>query len=404
MVQATMRILYLGANVRMRMSTSTSPEIRALGLKQALEQAGFEVIPFMAGDEVNSEEAQKIYSKQLKRLMPRHIHATMRDIYEIVVDWRFYRAVETRLQAVNPSIILQQHARYAQAGVRLGRRYNIPVFLDDITPIWEEERHSDRSLKLIARQIRKGVFSQASGLIAVTSDMETQLRSEGVPSRKIHVVPNGVDCKLFNPETTSMVIRQKYGLEDKVVIGYVGGMQEWHRLDLLLRVASPLIEAIPHIQFLLVVGKDPDKRLESMVRERGLTDWFTFSGGVPHSEVPAYINAMDIAILPGIHSYMSPLKIYEYMAMGKPVIAPNKNLFIEELVIPHQHGLLFEAEDANSMKNAIMTLALDPEIRQKMGKEAIESAQKNYTWYQQANKLIQVFRAALPLSVNQAIS
>jgi glycosyltransferase involved in cell wall biosynthesis len=120
--------------------------------------------------------------------------------------------------------------------------------------------------------------------------------------------------------------------------------------------------------------------------------------------VPLYLNAMDITVLPRTLPYMSPMKIYEYMAMGKPVIAPNKNLLVEEVVIPNQYGLLFEAENTDSMKNAIMTLVVDPGLRQRMGEKARKRAQDSYTWNQQAANLIQAFQLALPSSVNHANS
>jgi glycosyltransferase involved in cell wall biosynthesis len=395
-----MRVLYLGANPRTRLSKPRAPELRALGLKKSLEQNGVEFFPFMEGDKVNSERTQNLYSKQLKRILPRYIHATLRDIYEIFLDRRFYRVIEKYLLEIKPDIILQQHARYAQVGIRLGHQYNIPVFLDDITPIWEEEEYSDRSLKQIARRIRKEVFSKATGLIAVSRDMEIRLRSEGIPRTKIHLVPNGVDCTLFNPDTTSLELRDKYGLADKIVVGYVGSFTYWHRLDLLIPVVSSIIETIPQICFMLV-GADLDGRMESMIRAHGLTNWFILPGGVPNSEVPMYLNAIDIAILPRTLPYMSPMKIYEYMAMGKPVVAPNKNALVEEVVIPYKYGLLFEAENTDSMKNAIQILAINPELRQKIGKDARKCAVNNYSWSTQARNLLMAFESALAISTKQ---
>jgi glycosyltransferase involved in cell wall biosynthesis len=378
----------------MRLFANAARGLRALGIKQGFEQAGFQFVTLMAGDHVDSHAAWTIYTKQLKYFLPQNITGALRDMYEIILDRRLYSVVETRLRDIQPDIILQNHSRYGQVGTRLGRYYNIPIFLDDITPIWEGERYSDRSLKPIARYIRKKVFSQATGLIAVSREMEVQLQSEGVPRHKIHYVPNGVDCNLFNPDTTSLEVRRKYSLEDKVVVGYVGGFQRWHRLDILMQAASSLVDIVPNIHFILV-GDDMGGVVRQMARERALADRFTFPGSVPQSEVPLYLNAMDITVLPSTLPYMSPMKIYEYMAMGKPVVAPNKNSIVETVVIPNQDGFLFEAENADSMKNAIMALAIDPDLRQKMGEEARRSVVNNYTWYHQVGNLIEAFQSAL---------
>ncbi len=388
-----MRVLYLGANLRMELSTSSGPQIRALGLKQGLEQAGVEVIPLMAGDQTKTEGARTVYRKTLKRSLPPRITGAMRDAYEILNDWRLYRDIRTQVEEIEPDVILQQHVRYGQVGVRLSRKYGIPVFLDDITPIWEGERYSDRSLKLIAQYIRKRVFAQATGLIAVSRDMEKQLRSENVPDHRIHFVPNGVDCTRFDPDAVSMEVRQRYGLTDKTVIGYVGGFARWHKLDFFVEVAFSVAEVLPDAHFILV-GYDPGGSVESLARERGLADRFTFPGGVPHSEVPLYLNAMDIAILPSTLPYMSPIKIYEYMAMRKPVIAPSGNSITEEMVIPYKNGLLFEAGSEDAMREAIILLATNPELRQRMGVEARDWVQTSFTWYNQASRLLKAFQAA----------
>jgi glycosyltransferase involved in cell wall biosynthesis len=394
-----MRVLYLGANIRMRLASRAAPEIRALGLKQGLEQAGVEVIPLMAGDEVNAEGSRSLYSIWLKRFLPGAITHALRDGYEIALDRKLGQIMDRRARDIVPDVILQKHGRYLQAGVELGRRYGIPVFLDDIAPIWEGERYGDRSLKPIARYIRRQIFARASGLIAVSRDMETQLRAEGVPDQRIHFVPNGVDCTLFDPDAAPLDMRHKYGLADKIVVGYVGVFARWHGLDLLLRVASDITKVLPTVHFLMV-GDDTDGEVEKMARQQGLADWFTFTGGVPHLEVPAYLTAMDIATLPSTLPYMSPIKLYEYMAMRKAVVAPNGNSITEDVIVPGQNGLLFEAGSAESLGSAIVSLATRPDLRYKLGVEARDVAHKRFTWDCQASALLKAFQAALARPVN----
>lgn len=224
--------------------------------------------------------------------------------------------------------------------------------------------------------------------------METQLQSEGVPTHKIHFVPNGVDCNLFNPDSSSMEVRQKYGLSDKIVVGYVGIFAQYHKIDLLIQSACLLVQSVSNIHFLLV-GHDQDRKCRDLVRDLGVIDRFTFTDSVPHVQIPSYLKAMDICVLPGTLPYMSPLKIYEYMAMGKPVVAPNGNLINETVVIPHKNGLLFEAGNEISLANAIKTLAMDPEMMREFGVEARRFVENNFTWYHQTRDLVRAFEAAL---------
>jgi glycosyltransferase involved in cell wall biosynthesis len=389
-----MRVLYLGASLRMRLSSHAAPEIRALGLIQGLEQAGAQVIPLMAGDQLDFEEARTVYSNGLKRFLPQSISGVLRDLAEIIFDRKLYRIIETQVRKIKPDIILQKHSRYGQVGVRIGRKYQIPVFLDDITPIWEGEQFGDRSLKPIARLIRKRIFSQAAGLIAVSPGMQIQLQSENIPENRIFLVPNGVDCALFDPDNTYIEIRQKFGLVGKIVVGYLGIFAEWHKLDLLIRTAALVTHSVPNIHFLLV-GDNRDEKLRDLAREQGVADHFTFVGSMPHGQVPIYLNAMDFCVIPSTLPYMSPMKIYEYMAMRKPVIAPTGNSIIETMVVPNKNGLLFEPGSENSLANAITTLATRPEMVRELGAEARKLVENNYNWYQQTRVLYRAFEVAL---------
>lgn len=389
-----MRVLYIGANLRMHLAAPSGNTQHALGIKQGLEQAGVQVIPFMAGDHVNLEKPRSVYKKALKRFLPQRITGALRDIYEIYFDAKLFHIIEPQVRNIKPDIILQKHCRYGQVGVRLGRKYHIPVFLDDITPVWEGEKINDRGLKFIARYIRKKVFSQASGLIAVSPDMQAQLKSENIPEDRILLVPNGVDCDLFDPDMTSLEVRTRFGLIDKVVVGYAGLFAAYHNLDFLIRTTNFISQSIPNIHFLLV-GDIRDGELRDMARELGIEDRFTITGRVPHIEVPLYLNAMDICVLPGTLPYMSPLKIYEYMAMGKPVIAPNGNSTTETVIIPNKNGLLFEAGNENSLAKAIILLAKKPELMREMGAESRRFVKSNFTWYHQTKGLFHAFEAAL---------
>ena len=397
-----MRVLYLGANLRMHLSTHAAIELRGLGLKSGLEQAGVEVVPLMAGDQVNHVEARAVYHKGLKQVLPAFLTNALRDVYEIFYDWRLYHKIAPTVRDLHPDVILQKHARYGQVGIRLGRRYGLPVFLDDITPVWEGERYGNRSLKLIARATRKKVFSRASGLIAVSPEMERQLLSEGVSAERIHFVPNGVDCALFDPDGTAMQIRRRYGLEGKLVVGYVGAFAGWHKVDLLLEAAPAVLEAVPEAHFLMV-GDGSSDEFKRATHALGLSEHFTFPGGVAHSEVPLYLNAMDMTVLPGTLQYMSPMKIYEYMAMGKPVVAPSGNLITEAVVTPNETGLLFESGNKDSLAKVIVLLLKEHELRQQMGGKARKLVQENFTWFHQVQNLIEAFNVSLGLSASSSI-
>jgi glycosyltransferase involved in cell wall biosynthesis len=390
-----MRVLYLGANLRMQIASHSGFAIRARELLTALEELGVETIPFAAGDQTDNVRAQTVYRRTLSRFLPRTVTAAMRDLYEIWNDEKFYRLAETRLQRTHPDAIVQQDDRYSRAGVKLGRKYRLPVFLDDVVPIWESEQYSKRSFKSLARFMRRRAFSQADGLIAVSWGMVKQLRSEGIPEGKIHLIPNGVDCQRFSPDVDAGGIKDKYALKGKIVVGYAGGFMPWHALDLLIRAAVGVTRAEPCVHFLLLGDSEIRPQLEALTQQLGVEEHFTFPGLVPHPEVPSYLGAMDITVLPATLEYMSPIKIFEYMAMKKPVIAPKGNYTIEELVIPDQTGLLFQAGNEQDLSHTITLLAKDADLRQRMGHECRTFVLNNHTWRHQGAKLIEAMQQAL---------
>ena len=347
----------------------------------------------MAGDQLKAEPSRAFYSKWIKGFVPAQLAAALRDMVEIYLDRKLYDALEQDISRAQPEIILQKHTRYGQAGVRLARKLGIPIFLDDITPVWEGEVYNDRSLKPIARLIRKRVFSQASGLIAVSPEMVKQLRAEGIPEHKIIFVPNGVDCRLFDPDATPNGLRQELGLSGKIVAGYVGLLAEYHKIDLLIKAACRVVKSVPDIHFLLV-GNLRNGKFKEMAEAHGIADRFTFTGVVQHEQVPAYIKAMDFCLIPATLAYMSPMKIYEYMSMQKPVIAPLGNTISEMMVHSGKEGLLFSADDEAALADAIILLAQNPEYTRELGIEARKRIQNQYTWYHQTKELVKAFDAA----------
>ncbi|HAK52024.1 MAG TPA: hypothetical protein DCM54_09010 [Gammaproteobacteria bacterium] len=143
----------------------------------------------------------------------------------------------------------------------------------------------------------------------------------GVDPKKIHVLPNAADADTFGPNRFQQSIRPRLGIpENEVVLGFIGWFVSWHNFDL-------LIEALGRVKdegatLLLVGDGDLKEELESLAIQHGCLDDIVFTGSVPYTEIPEYINAMDICIIPGSNQYRSPIKLFEYMCMGKAVVAP----------------------------------------------------------------------------------
>jgi glycosyltransferase involved in cell wall biosynthesis len=209
---------------------------------------------------------------------------------------------------------------------------------------------------------------------------------------RVAVIENGVDISEFHPGVSADYVRNSLKLEGRFVIGFVGSFRPWHGIEHLIALAEVLTIDLPQAIF-LIVGDGPDRVLyEGQVQEKRLSEHFNFRGYVCHSQVPSYLASMDVVLAPHSLSsfkkgfYGSALKIFEYMAMGKPVIASPLGQ-IRDLIEDGVSGRLIHAEDSMRLKNAILDLYRDPSYRKRLGHNARVMVEKQFTWEVNAAKV-----------------
>ena len=196
-------------------------------------------------------------------------------------------------------------------------------------------------------------------------------------------MPNGVDADLFTPVGEAY----RNGFEGKCVVGFVGSLKAWHGLDLLAE-AFRRLAADPRYH-LLVVGQGPQAKLIESLREE-LPGRVTQVGAVPHAEVPKYLRAMDIAVAPYPpleKFYFSPLKVLEYMATARAVVATRIGQ-LKELVRSGETGVLVEPGDPEALAQAIRSLAVDESLRRGLGHAAAEETWRAHRWTARAATIL----------------
>jgi glycosyltransferase involved in cell wall biosynthesis len=200
---------------------------------------------------------------------------------------------------------------------------------------------------------------------------------------KVEIVSAGVDTDIFKP-LSSEEVRKKYGLKDKKTVVYVGSLSAWHGAEDLIEVATKLHE---DIRFLMI-GKNLEI-LGEKAKEKGVNSKFIFTGFVRHEEVPNYITAGDVAVAPynpkGFKEmekygfYFSPIKIFEYMACGKPVVASDLEI-IRDIINENKCGLLAKPGDAEDFAEKIRMLLEDEALKKRMGENGRKAVIEKYTW------------------------
>lgn len=360
--------------------------IRASAMLNALETLGHEVIRVQAArGESGSQAAVSTYRTLVKKLFPRFLAMRLRDVGRVAFSRRYAERLTEVVQRERPDILLETHIAFSLAGKLASEKTGCPLVYDDVAPAWEEQQQYGVGASKLAEEVHREVTGHASLLVAVSAAIRQLLIDDGIPASKIITVSNGIQQDAFHPDVDGHPVRAKYGIDPQaLVIVFVGSFQPYHRVDLLLRAFAKLQSATP-LHLLLVGGDRGNLTIQGLADELGILDRTTFTGRIPYKEIANYAAAGDIAIMPATNTYGNPMKIYEYMALGKAVVAPNQPTITE--ITNHDNGIyLFEPEQVQSMAEALQTLIDDPALRARLGQQAAQIGLE-HTWLKRATIL-----------------
>ncbi len=225
-------------------------------------------------------------------------------------------------------------------------------------------------------------------IISVTPQIASYLVTRfHVSPSKVEIVGNGVDPEKFLPIRDPALLndwRKRLGIEEKDrVIGFVGNLAPWQGIDILIESALRLLIRMERLKFLIVGDGVMKPRLLTRVTEQGFGQAFIFTGMMSYETVPLLINVADICVAPFIaqrnkETGVSPLKVFEYLACGKPVIASR----IEGLEVIERTGvgILVEPQDSADLESALVKLLNDPQLCEEMGRRGLEVAREEFSW------------------------
>ncbi len=372
--------------------------IRASALLDALSTLGHEVVRIEAAANSKSAISVGIYRNLVRKLLPQSVAMRLRDSARIQYGKTYAeRLIQIALEQ-KPDLILETHIAFSLAGKIASERLGVPLVLDDCSPAWEEEQMYGVGLKKRVVEIHREVTSHARLVVAVNETMRDHLLRDGLVPQSVITIPNGFDDSIFYPGIDGSRYRQKYQIpEEAIVIVFVGSFQPFHRVDLLLRAFQALKEN--SLVYLLLVGDGgalPES--QALAVHLGLADRVRFTGRVTYPDVPFHIAAGDIAVMPAANDYSNPMKIYEYMAIGKAVVAPNQPT-ITEIATHGEDLFLFESENVMSLSAALDALVCDTTLRKNLGKSGSKRAMEN-SWIKRAVVLQDAMHHILPMNRN----
>ncbi|MFT7461711.1 MAG: glycosyltransferase involved in cell wall biosynthesis [Pseudohongiellaceae bacterium] len=302
---------------------------------------------------------------RLAALAPRGAYELAEHAYGWMVNRRLVQAGKD----FTADVLYERHALNNTAGIRAARKLGIPLLLEVNSPLTHERSaHETLVFQGWSQRSERRVLAAADRLLVVTQVLADMLVADGVDPAKIEVIPNGADLSQYPADA----------LDDHegLVVGFSGFFRPWHDIESLVTALADGV--LPANARLLLVGDGPSREsIEGLAAKLGVGERVTITGAVERSQIPGLVRSMDICVQPAATAWASPLKLFEYMAAGRAIVAPDQDNLRE--VLEHQRtGLLFEP---GAMAQAVARLAHDDALREDMGHGArAHLEQRPYTW------------------------
>lgn len=307
-----------------------------------------------------------------------------------------------------PSFIYQRYSLNNYTGLRLAQAYKVPLVLEYngseiwIGRYWKTTKmvHED-----LALQIESLNLHSANLVVVVSNPSKEELLERGVDAAKILVNPNGVDAERFHPEADGSEIRDRYALDGKVVISFIGTFDAWHGAEVLADAFGQLLSQYPDyrdIVRLLLIGdgiRMPEVR--ARLERHGVAKYAVLTGLIPQAQGPAHLAAADILVSPhvpnpdGSKFFGSPTKLFEYMAMGRGIVASD----LEQIGEVLEHGRtawMVQPGNPQELAAGIKHLIDNEELRRQLGLAARREVVERYTWREHTRKIVEKLREISP--------
>ena len=290
--------------------------------------------------------------------------------------------------------VIHAHTPYRVGlpAMKAARKLGIP-FVYEMRGMWEETAVAN------GRWMRNGpayrrfqryetkVLRKADEVICISETLKNEAISRGVQKNKITVVTNAVERSITEvineSELYPTAVKQLQQEEGTCVIGYIGSLREMEGVNLTAQAVAKIIQRGHNVRFFVLTGESGQHELRQLCASLGIEDTSVILGPVPHKEVPAFYNLIDIFVVSRpdsrVTQLVTPLKPFEAMAMGRTVIA-SKLPALEEIIQHEKTGLLYQADDLEDLVNVIERCVLEPKLREKLGHAAKDWVLNNRTW------------------------
>jgi glycosyltransferase involved in cell wall biosynthesis len=277
-------------------------------------------------------------------------------------------------------LIYERYSLWSCAGMEFARERGVPSLLEVNAPLVEEQsKHRTLVHRAAAEDVATRAFGAASVISVVSRQLGEIISRHPAANGRVRVAPNAV-----NPERFASLAPARAKSPDEFVVGFVGTLKPWHGMDTLAKAFIEVAPRLPQAR-LLIVGDGPERAaLDGEFARAGLSGSgrIHFTGAVDSDDVPGWLAAMDVAVAPYPRLddfYFSPLKVFEYMAAGLPVVGSRIGQ-VEEIMAHGGTGILVPPGDPAALAEALLQLAAAPSQCAALGEAARKFVLGEHTW------------------------
>jgi glycosyltransferase involved in cell wall biosynthesis len=305
-----------------------------------------------------------------------------------------------------------RYSGFSYGACKLSAHCAIPLVLEfNSSDVWKIRNWSKPSSRLlsppaalynrlrlpIVERVERANLRQAGLIVVVSNALKTELVERGVEPARILVNPNGVDPRLYSPAVEGKCVREKYGLGNNNVFGFIGTFAPFHGVVELAEAINRYFIENPErradTRFLLIGDGKLLAQSRGVIADGGFKHNVVFTGAIPQHEGPAHLAACDVLLAPNVRNpdgtqyFQSPIKLFEYMAMGKPIIASRLGQ-IGEILTDSETAVLVPPGDVNALASAMQDLISRPEASVRMGEAARRKVLEGFTWQRHVERIL----------------